>query len=136
MSRTASSSATSAWIVSSPSASSDRSTPTTRAPSSENSRAVSAPMPLAAPVITQTLSSSRPGMRLALRRVVDVLHLGVGLERIRAELPPDTGLLEAAERRGDAHRGVGVDGDHAGLDRAGDTDRLAPVARPHRAREP
>ena len=36
------------------------STPTTRAPSSAKRRADSAPMPLAAPVITQTLPSSRP----------------------------------------------------------------------------
>ena len=37
------------------------STPTTLAPP-RNSRAVSAPMPLAAPVITQTLPSSRPAI--------------------------------------------------------------------------
>ena len=34
------------------------STPTTLAPSAANSRAASAPMPLAAPVITQTFPSS------------------------------------------------------------------------------
>ena len=43
-----------------PAMSSRRSTPTTSAPSARNSRAVSAPMPLAAPVITHTLPSSRP----------------------------------------------------------------------------
>ena len=52
---TCSSSVTSAWMARSPSAFSERSTPTTVAPSSLNSLAVSAPMPLAAPVITQTL---------------------------------------------------------------------------------
>jgi hypothetical protein len=50
MPRTWSSSETSATSASSPSAPSLRSTPTTLAPSPANSRAVSAPMPLAAPV--------------------------------------------------------------------------------------
>jgi hypothetical protein len=39
-----------------------RSTPTTDAPSARNSVAVSAPMPLAVPVMTQTFPSSRPGI--------------------------------------------------------------------------
>jgi hypothetical protein len=39
-----------------------RSTPTTCAPSSANSRADSAPMPLAVPVMTQTLPCRRPAM--------------------------------------------------------------------------
>ena len=42
--------------------SSCRSTPTTVAPSARNSAALSAPIPPAAPVITQTLPSSRPLM--------------------------------------------------------------------------
>src|SRR5262245_37705749 len=134
ISRTESSSATSACNASSPSAPSERSTPTTRAPSSANRRAVSAPMPLAAPVITQTLPSSRPGIS-ALRRVVDVLDLGVRVERVRAELAADARLLEAAEGGGDAHRGVRVDRDHARLDRARRPDGLGAVARPDRARE-
>ena len=59
--RTCSSSATSAAIVSAPTAcSASRSIPTTLAPSAAKSRADSAPIPLAAPVITQTLPSSLP----------------------------------------------------------------------------
>ena len=58
MPRTCSSSATSAWSASSPSEPGSRSTPTTLAPSAANRRAASAPMPLAAPVITHTFPSS------------------------------------------------------------------------------
>src|SRR3954447_16801931 len=107
--RTASSSATSqANARSTPGESAARSTPTTIAPSSLKRRAVSAPMPLAAPVMTQTLPSSRP-TRSAPRCVVDGLQLGVVLERVRAELAADARLLEPAERRGHAHGGVRVD---------------------------
>jgi hypothetical protein len=62
MPRTCSSSLTSACSTRSPRASGSRSTPTTVAPSSENSSAVAAPIPLAAPEITQTFPSSRPAM--------------------------------------------------------------------------
>src|SRR6185312_2482038 len=145
MSRTDCSSETSARRVSSPSAPSAMSTPTTRAPSSANNRAVSAPMPLAAPVITQTFPSRRPAIRRppecvgspsALRRVVDVLDLAVGLERVGTELAADPGLLEAAERGRDADRGVRVDRDHAGLERPRHAQRLCPVPGPDGAREP
>ena len=60
--RTWSESVTSAWIASSPSASTSMSTPTTFAPSSANSRHDSAPMPDAAPVMTQTFPASLPGI--------------------------------------------------------------------------
>src|SRR5207249_2555675 len=40
---------------------------------------------------------------------VDVLQLGVVLERVRPELAADSGLLEAAERCRHAHRRVRVD---------------------------
>ena len=53
--------------------------------------------PAAAPVITQTLPVETPLM--CPRRVVDRLDLGVGVERVRPELAPVAGLLEAAERR-------------------------------------
>src|SRR4051812_16280768 len=129
---TASSSATSAAIDSSPGAPSFRSTPTTCAPSSSNSRTASAPMPPAAPVITQTL----PARRSAIGRVVDGFDLRVVLERVRPELAADPGLLEAAERRGHADAGIGVDRDHAGLDRAGGAERLGAVAGPHGAAQP
>ena len=52
---------TSAWMARSPTASGLRSTPTTCAPSDWNRRADSAPMPLAVPVITQTLPSKPSG---------------------------------------------------------------------------
>ena len=135
MSRTWSSSVTSASIVSSPSEPGLTSTPTTRAPCSAKSRAVSAPMPLAAPVITHTFPSSLPAICLSLLgRVEDVLDLGVVLERVGPELAADAGLLEAPERGRDADRGVRVDREHAGLDRARDAQRLGAVARPDRAR--
>ena len=133
MPRTCSSSVTSAWMARSPSAFSDRSTPTTVAPSSLKRLAVSAPMPLAAPVITHTLPSSRRHQHL--RRVVDVLDLAVVVERVRAELAAVARLLEAAERRGHPHGRVRVDRDHAALDRARRAQRLGAVARPDRARE-
>src|SRR4051794_12558164 len=123
---TASSSVTSAAIESSPGEPSTRSTPTTIAPSSSNSRADSAPMPPAAPVITHTLPASRSGIGL----VVHGFQLGVVVERVGPELATDTGLLETAEGRGDAHTRVGVDRDHAGLDRAGGAESLGAVARP------
>src|SRR4051794_26688797 len=134
--RTCSSSATSAAIVSPPTAcSASRSIPTTVAPSRAKSRADSAPIPLAVPVITQTLPANLPGISTVLGRVVDVLQLGVGLERVGAELATDAGLLEAAERGRDAHRAVRVDRDHAGLDRPRDAQGARAVAGPDRAGE-
>src|SRR5262249_3917343 len=133
ISRTESSSATSACSARSPSAPSARSTPTTRAPSSAKSRAVSAPIPLAAPVIPQTFPSSRAISSLAC--VVDVLHLGVGLQSVRAKLAADAGLLEAAEGGRDPHRGVRVDRDHAGVDGSGDPQRPGAVTSPDGARK-
>src|SRR4051812_6216479 len=131
---TASSSVTSAAIAIRPGESSVRSTPTTIAPSSSNRRADSAPMPPAAPVITQTLPARRSGIGFA-GRVVDGFHLGVVLERVGPELAPDARLLEAAEGGGDAHGGVGVDGDHAALDCSCGAEGLRAVARPDGARE-
>ena len=52
-----------------------------------------------------------------------VLDLRVAVERVHPELAPEAGLLEAAERRRHAHRGVRVDREHAGLERARDAER-------------
>src|SRR5512133_3747003 len=158
-------------------------------PSAPKRRADSAPIPLAAPVITQTLPSRRPGIRslppcqrvpggapdragrgrrarsvLAaherprtkgcegsgassrcavmrgwsstfLRLEVDVLDLGVGVERVGAELAAEARLLEAAERGRDPHRGVVVDREHAGVDRPRHAQGTGAVAGPDRARE-
>src|SRR5262249_11245757 len=66
----------------------------------------------------------------------DVLELRVVVEREGAELAPDPRLLEAAERRGHAHRGVRVDRDGAGLERTGDPKRTGAVSGPDRPGEP
>src|ERR1700744_100116 len=115
--RTCSSSATSAAIVRPPTAcSASRSIPTTVAPSCSKSRADSAPIPLAVPGITAPFPANLPAAISALRgRVIDVLQLGVVLERVGAELTADARLLEAAEGRRHPHRAVRVDRDHAGL---------------------
>src|SRR4051794_2497355 len=136
MSRTCCSSVTSAWIARSPAAPSARSTPTTRAPSRANTCAASAPMPLAVPVITQTFPSSRPAISPLLGRVEDVLDVGVVLDRVGTELAPAARLLEAAERGCDANGAVGVDRQHAGVDRARHAQRLGAVTRPDRAGQP
>src|SRR5918997_5694683 len=93
--------------------SSARSATHTRAPSSAKRRAVSRPMPLAAPVITATLPSRR--MLVVLRGQVDVLYFGVVVEGVRTELASDSRLFEATEGCADPDGGVGVYGDHAGL---------------------
>ena len=72
----------------------------------------------------------------ALRREEDVLDLGVAVERVHPELAAEARLLEAAERRRDAHGRVRVDAEDAGLDRARDAERPRAVARPDRAGEP
>src|SRR6201994_3452924 len=132
--RTCSPSETSAAIVSPPTAcSASRSIPATVAPSCSKRRADSAPIPLAVPVITAILPANLPGISTLLGRVIDVLQLGVVLERVGAELPPDARLLEAAERGRDPHRAVRVDRDHAGLDRPVDAQRAGAVAGPDRA---
>src|SRR5215210_1488525 len=109
--------------------SSARSATHTRAPSSAKRRAVSRPMPLAAPVITAAFPSRRPGISvllralrprlgralLALRGDVDVLYLRIVVEGVRAELAPDAGLLEAAEGCANPYGSVGVYGDHTRL---------------------
>src|SRR5271155_3109901 len=110
------SSVTSTFSDMSPGAPSDRSTPTTRAPSRWNTATVAAPIPPEAPVTTHTLLSS---LMRSPRRVVDGLDLGIGVERMRAQLAAVAGLLEAAEGRRNADRRIGVDRDHTGLDRAG-----------------
>ena len=89
-------------------------------------------MPLPAPVMTAT----RPCQ--ALHRSCYVAHSSVAMKtflvsvkavrRVRAELAAEAGLLEAAERRPVAHRGVRVDRQVAGLDRRG------PPAAPGRRR--
>ncbi len=123
---------------------------TTCAPSSANRRTVARPMPLQPPVTTAVRPSSRPvpaiewdplflsverdrgllspspRLRRRARPIAadeDVLELGEGVERVRAELAADAGLLEAAERRGVAHRRVRVDAEVAGVDTTRDADR-------------
>src|ERR1700761_249133 len=131
---TSPSSATLAAIVSPPTAcSASRSIPTTVAPSCSKRRADSAPIPLAVPVITAILPANLPGISTLLGRVIDVLQLGVVLERVGTELAADARLLEAAERGRDPHRAVRVDRDHAGLDRPRDAQCARPVAGPDRA---
>src|SRR5271167_5016039 len=124
------SSVTSTFSDMSPGAPSERSTPTTRAPSRWNTATVAAPIPPEAPVTTHTLLSS---LMRSPRCVVDGLDLGVGVERVRPELTAVAGLLEAAERRAHAHRGVGVDRDRTALDRARHAQGARAVARPDRA---
>src|SRR6185312_13219380 len=87
----------------------------TLAPSAEKSSAASRPMPPAAPVITATLPSSRP--TLLLGRDVEVLQLGVAVERVHPELAAEPGLLEPAEGRRDPDGRIRVDGEDAGLER-------------------
>src|SRR4051794_36913580 len=139
--RTASSSVTSQASARSPTPSSRRSTPATVAPSAPNRRALSAPIPLAAPVMTQTLPARRPPLRCSAvgtgsGRIEDRLDLGVVVERVRAQLAAVARLLEAAERRRHPHRGVGVDRQHAGLECARHAQRLRTVAGPDRAGKP
>ena len=71
-----------------------------------------------------------------LRREEHVLDLRVAVERLHPELAAEAGLLEAAERRRDAHRAVRVHREHAGLERPRDAQRPRAVARPDRAGEP
>ena len=66
----------------------------------------------------------------------DVLLLGERVRGVRAELAAEAGLLEAAERRPVAHRGVRVDAEVAGLDAARDPQRPAEVAGEDRAGQP
>src|SRR5436190_16261922 len=142
MACTESSSATSTWTARPPhapatvcAASPSRSATQTLAPSFVNTSAASAPMPPPAPVITQTLPSSRPAMS-GLRRVEHVLDLAVALERVHAELTAEAALLHAAERRRRAYRRVRVDREDARLDRPGGAQGAPAVPRPDRAGEP
>src|SRR5215218_4101149 len=155
MPSTCSGSVTSAWIETSPTAPSLRSTPTTFAPSDLKSAADSAPIPLAVPVMTQTLPAKRPMVTSAgqpaprsdanprppasrndsFRRVVHVLQLRVVIERVGPELASEARLLEAPEGRAHAHGPVRVDGEHTGLDGPRDAQRLGAVASPDRAGE-
>src|SRR6266487_1246135 len=114
--------------------SSARSATTTCAPSAASRRAASAPIPLAAPVMTATLPP-RPRTRHPLRRSEiggdeDVLDVGEAVQGVRAELPAEPGLLHPAERRAVPDRGVRVDRQGPGLDRPGHPDRPAHVVRP------
>src|SRR5919202_5219215 len=111
------------------------STTQTLAPSSAKRRADSRPIPLAAPVMTATFPSRRPGISGLLRREVDVLDLGVVVEGVRAQLAPHARLLHPAEGCRDAHRGVGVDGDDARLYAAGHAQGAGAARGPDRARE-
>ena len=131
ISRTWSSSVTSATSASSPSAPSARSTPA-RAPSAAKTRADSAPIPLAAPVITQTFPRDVPSS--CLRRVVHVLDLGVVVERVGPELATDPGLLEPPNgvvTRTELFELIEI----TPVSIARDPQRLGPVAGPDRARE-
>ncbi len=98
---------------------------TTCAPSSVKRTAASAPIPPPAPVITQTLPSSRGAIILG--RVEHVLHLAVAGQAVHAELAAEAAPLEAAKRRRGAHRRVRVDREHPGLDRPSDAQRPAAV---------
>src|SRR6266498_4288700 len=106
-----------------------RSTPMTTAPSSANLLAEASPMPLAAPVITATLSCKR-FTSVPLCGDEHVLGLGEGRQGVRPQFPAEAGLLDAAERRPVPHRGMRVDRQLAGLDPTGDphgtTDVLGP----------
>src|SRR5215212_8037641 len=98
-------------------------------------RAVSRPMPPAAPVMTATFPLRRPAISVLLRGEVDVLYLGVIVERVRAELASDAGLLHPPKGGGDPDGGVGVDRDHPRLDAAGYTQGAGTVLGPDRTRE-
>src|SRR3954469_21608461 len=118
---TCSSSVTSTWTNSPLTASAARLPPsgamsaqTTCAPAPAKRRAVARPMPLAAPVITATRPSSRfmrtpSGGWSGGGGQEDVLRLGERVDRVGAELSTQPRLLEAAERRGVAHRRMAVD---------------------------
>src|SRR5438094_6219992 len=86
----------------------------TCAPSSVKRWAASAPMPPPAPVITQTFPSSLfiPSSRTR-------FHFAVAGHRLHAELAAEAALLEAAERRRDAHGRVRVDREDTGLEGTG-----------------
>src|SRR5215216_3622919 len=105
------------------------------APSSAKRQAVSRPMPPAAPVTTATFPARRPGISVVLRGQVDVLYFGVVVERVRAQLASDTGLLHPAEGGGDPDGSVGVDRDHPRLDMAGYAEGAGAVLSPNRSRE-
>src|SRR5215212_9971033 len=115
--------------------SSARSAMQTRASSSAKRRAVSRPMPPAPPVTTATFPSRRPGILVLFRGQVDVLYLGVEVERVWAELASDAGLLHPPEGGADPDRGVGVDRDHPRLDAAGYAQGAGAVLSPDRTRE-
>src|SRR5918996_1909987 len=94
----------------------------TLAPSAVKTIAASRPMPPPAPVMTQTFPSSLPAMS-ALRGDEHALDLGITVQRVHPELAAESGLLEAAERSLDAHRGVRVHRENACIDRARHTER-------------
>src|SRR5438552_12989216 len=116
-------------------AASSTSTATILAPSAASRMAVARPIPLPAPVITATRSAS-PRMCSVLRRDEQVLGLGEGIQGVRAELAAEPGLLEPAERRPVAHRGVRVDRQVARLHGPRDAHRAAHVLGPDRAGQP
>src|SRR6266700_2882436 len=91
-------------------AASSMSTATTCAPSAANRRAAASPIPLPAPVMTTVLPSNRctfsPEPCLFIRCDKHVLDFGECVGGVRAELTAEAGLLEAAERRPVAHRGM------------------------------
>src|SRR6516165_9852968 len=62
-----------------------------------------------------------------LRPDEDILELGVAVDGGQPELSAEPGLLEAAEGRLDAHRGVRVDGHSAALHRPGNPESTAHV---------
>src|SRR5215217_1817676 len=115
--------------------SSARSAMQTLAASSAKRLAVSRPMPPAPPVTTATLPLRRPGMLILLRGHEDVFYLGVVVQGVRAELAPHARLLHPAKRCCDPDGSVGVYGQYAGLDAAGDAHGPGDVLRPERAGE-
>ena len=59
----------------------------------------------------------------------DGLHLGVLLDAVLGALPPDAGLLDAAERGLAAARHAVVDAHHPALDPPGHAETLSPNKR-------
>src|SRR5580704_16773336 len=143
MAVTSSALVTSAWMnrpsISSAAAlpvSPSRSTTATLAPSAASRRALASPIPLPAPVTTATRSSRRCISASLLGCDEDVLGLGERGQGIQDQFPPQSRLLEAAERRPVADGGMGIDRQVAGLDRPRYPQCPAQVMRPDGAGQP
>src|SRR5436309_77886 len=87
------------------------------------------------------VSMPRTGLSLisaspeSFRRDEHALQLAVVLERGGPQLAPDAAALDAAEGHLEVDAPARVDRQDPGLDRAGDAQRAADVARPQRPRE-